>query len=119
MRTRLLCVLLLFLAAACASASKDAALAKTLAGVGAARDAFTAWDARHQTALVDGAASLNAGTVALTEYRGKRDKLTLAFVAAYGALAAASIDGTAASFEKATTAATALLAALKELGVIP
>jgi hypothetical protein len=110
-------------ASAC-GVTKDEALSKTLAGLGAARSAFTAWDAKHQDEIVGEATSLETGKAALADYRGKRKVVIEAFIAADGALAAACIavsagsDGWAEAFRKATDAASALLAALRTLGVV-
>jgi hypothetical protein len=110
-------ITILLLCAACA-ASKDVVLSKTFAGLNAARDAFVTWDERHQAEIVDAAKSLEEGKAALTSYRAKRTKVKVAFEVAYGAFAVASISGTADAIAKASTAATSLLSALRELGVL-
>lgn len=103
---------------ACA-ASKDEVLSKIMAGVTAAQTAFLAFDKEHQDQIVTDATSLEQGKAALAAYRDKRKVVATAFVAAYGALAAASLDpSTASGLAQAASTAQALLAALRDLGVI-
>lgn len=108
----------LLILAACAG-GKDAVLTSTLAGVNAARDAFVAWDADHQSKIVDGATGLADGQAKLAAYRKDRAKASAAFVAAYGAISIASINGSGESYVAAVGAAHALLQALRTLGVLP
>lgn len=117
-RARLAFVLVVLGAAACATTSRDAVLARTLAGLNAARDAFTTWDAQHQLALVEAAPSRAEGEASLAAYRAQRAKVTTALVGAYGAVAAASLSATASSLIEVTHAAESVLAALRELGVV-
>lgn len=110
---------ILFLLAALAScAGRDALLSKTLAGVNAGRDAFSSYDKDHQAEIVEANTSREAGLAALNEYRAARAKVSIAFVAAYGAIAAASTDLTDESLTKAAFAARDLIKALRALGVI-
>lgn len=104
--------------AGCA-ATKDQVLTRSLAGVDAAEKAFVAYDHEHQSGIVSGATSREQGEKSLTEYRAQRDKVTAALVAAYGAIAVASSDGSDASIRKTIDAVTAVVAAMRELGVIP
>lgn len=103
-------------AAGCAG--RDALLSKTLAGVNAARDGFAPYDKDHQAEIVEAAKTREEGVAALSDYRAKRNKVTVAFVAAYGAIAAASVDLTDESLTKAAFAARDLVSALRALGVI-
>ena len=117
MRAHAFVLVLLFLAG-CA-ASKDAVLSRSLAGVEAAEKAFLAYDKAHQGGLVDAATSREQGEKSLADYRAQRDKVVAALVASYGAIAVASTDGSDASLRAAVNAMTAMVAALRELGVIP
>lgn len=114
-RSVLLCLLLVV--AACGM-TKDALVAKTFIGVNAARDAFTAWDGRHQTEIVDAAKTEAEGRAELTAYRAERARVQVAFVAAYSAIAVASLDDSADSAIQVVTTGASLLAALKAAKVI-
>lgn len=97
---------------------RDELLSKTLAGVNAAHEAFVAYDREHQAEIVDTAKTHDEGAAALAGYRGARAKVSIAFVAAYGAIAAASTDLTDEGLTKAAFAARDLVQALRALGAI-
>lgn len=61
-----------------------------LAAVNAARDNFLEWNSAHELDIVDHATSMEEGTRNLAEYRERRQVVTAAFQAAYGAIAAAA-----------------------------
>jgi hypothetical protein len=115
-RARLLALALTTLAWACASApSRDAVLSRVQSGLDAAEKVFVARDGDMQMAIVAAASSREDGQAKLAEHRKKRDKIAAAFVFAYGAVAAASVDLTASSLEQAARAAAAAVRALGDL----
>lgn len=61
------------------------------AALNSARDSFVAWDAQHQLDIVERSTSLEQGQVMLAGYRMRRQKVFVAFQAAYGALAAVAV----------------------------
>lgn len=99
---------------ACAT-SRDAVLSRVSSGLEAAQKAFIQADVRNQEAIVAKATSLEEGKKALAAYRDKRDKVAGAFVLAWSAVAAASLDLTEKSFVEAVGAAGAAYRAWKEL----
>jgi len=109
--------MILTLLAACA-AGRQEILSRTMAGVDAASKAFLAYDQHHQAELVDAAISRADGAAALFAYRAKRDKVAAAFIGAYSALAVASVDLSDASLTAAAHATAAMLAAMRNLGVL-
>lgn len=118
MRRRIAPALILFALAASCAGGRDEILSKTLAGVNAAEKAYVTYDAKHQLEIVDAAPTREAGQSALAEWRTQRNKATVAFVAAYGALAAASTDLNEQSLAKAIDAAKTVIQALKDTGVL-
>lgn len=91
MRHRSPILFVLALVAACAT-SKDAVLTRTLAGLDAAHTAFEAMDTRRQADLVERAQTMAEGKAALASHRARRDKVEDGFIAAYSALALASLE---------------------------
>jgi hypothetical protein len=86
-----------------------------LASLNAARDGFVAYDAKHQSDIVDAAKSLEEGKASLAEYRTKREPLIQAFAVAYSALAAAALDDTEARLAEAGKTAIEVYRLVKEL----
>lgn len=109
-------VVIALIASACAG--RDALLSRTIAGVNAGRDAFVPYDAAKQAAIVDAAPSHDAGAAALADYRKARRPVELAMVAAYGAIAVASVDLSEAALTSAAKAAADFISALRALGVL-
>jgi hypothetical protein len=72
-----------------------------------------------QNEIVARSTSREAGQAALEAHRERRDRVAATFVAAYAAVAAASVDLNAASLERAALAAAAAVRALGELGFLP
>lgn len=116
MRSRLGIFLLALVGCA---ATRGEVLSRSLAGVDAAEKAFVAYDRAHQGGIVDTSTSYDQGHRTLEAYRSQRDKVATAIVAAYAAIAAASVDTTDDSLRKAAAAMTTVVSALRELGVIP
>jgi hypothetical protein len=101
------------------AAGREMILSRTMAGMNAAEKAFVAWDAHHQIELVEAAHSREDGEVALVTYRAKRDHVVKGMIAAYSALAVASVDLEGDSLAVAARATAAVLAGLRNLGVFP
>jgi hypothetical protein len=110
------CLALLVFVGAC-GASRELVLAKTKAGLDAAREALVQYNAQHEDEIVTNATSHELGAKELADYRAKRANVTKVFVVAYGALAAASVDDNKSLVELIDTAK-ALVAALRDLGVL-
>ncbi len=109
--------LALALLAACA-AGRQEILSRTMAGLGAAEKAFVAYDAKQQEAIVASATSREDGAAKLLAWRARRDRVAATFVTAYGALAVASLDLTDEALTAAGRTTAAVLAALRNLGVL-
>lgn len=105
--------------AACATATKEQIIARTFAGLQAAEDAFVKGDARRQDAIVEAATSHEQGVAALAAYKAKRDKVAVSFVAAYSAIAVASVDLTDSAITQMVSLAAEVISALRELGLLP
>lgn len=118
-RSSVLAFVFLLVAVAGCAASRDEVLSRALAGVEAADKSFVGYDKAHQGGIVDSATSREQGERSLAEYRGQRDKVTAAFVAAYGAIAVASVDANDAAIKSTIDTMATLVTALRELGVIP
>lgn len=116
-RTAILITTMLALGAACAGREK--ALARTATALDAARYAFVEGDLQRQREIADGAPTLADGQERLRAYRAARAKVSAAFIAAYTALAAASLELTEVSFREAVAAAGTAVRGLRELGVAP
>lgn len=120
MRRALPLLLAFVLGAAACAVSRDVVLTKSLAGVNAAREAFVAFDKAHQDGIVADSKTFEGGRLALDAYREQRNKVTIALVAAYGAIAVAAADVTdSKSLVEVVDAMTALVSALQDLGVVP
>jgi hypothetical protein len=89
---RLTALAVLVLVASCSAAQRQKTLKTSILAVDTARSAFSAWDRTAQTQIVDGAKSLAEGRQALEEHRNKRDRVMVAFEAAYRTLAFAAAD---------------------------
>lgn len=107
-------VVLVFLAA-CSATAYQHALDVSLASLNAARDSFTTWDKEHQTELVEAATTKEEAKASLAEYRKTRARVTAAFIAAYGAIAVASVKADAASITAAGEAVVTVYTELKKL----
>lgn len=94
-----------------ACGGRQAAVARTVRGLDAARAAFVAWDGRHQLELVAAATSPDDGRARLTAYRARRAPVVDAFALAYRAAALAALDREAGLGEMAAAAAAAIGAA--------
>lgn len=99
-------------------ASRGQIVSATLGGLNTARDTFVSWDLLHQTSIVADAPTKEEAQTALTNYRASREKVKLAFAAAYGALTVASLDSTDASVARAVDAVGEVVKELQVLGVI-
>jgi hypothetical protein len=114
--------LCLALLAACAG-GRDATLSRTLAGLDAARHAFHSADIASQEAIPAEVAA-RGGTreeaeAALRSHRARRDKVSIAFVAAYTAVATAALEPGDELVEQAYQTAAAALRAAREMGMLP
>lgn len=105
-------ILFVLLLAACAT-SKDAVLTRTLAGLDAAHASFVSLDERRQTEIKDNAATLEEGKAALAAHRRTRNKITDAFVAAYGAVAVAALEPSDANMGRLVALTVAAVTALR------
>lgn len=104
----------LLVVAAC-GASSSAIISRTAAGLDAGRAALLDGDAHRQADIVAHATSHEEGQRELATYRGRRDKVAAAFVAAYSALAIAAVEASDASLLELATTATSAVRALREL----
>lgn len=112
MRHRIPILFCLALVAACAT-SKDAVLTRTLAGLDAAHVSFVSLDEQRQAEIVEHASTLDEGKAALAAHRKARNKITDAFVAAYGAVAVAALEPSDANMARLVALAVAAVTALK------
>lgn len=118
LRSRALVPLLILLAlvSACGASGRQKTLRATLIGLNATRDAFVVWDAGHQSALVDKAASKDEAEAALITYRTKREPLVRRLELGYRALATAAVlENEGPSLQAALEAANLAAAAWLEL----
>jgi hypothetical protein len=77
-----------------ACAHRDAIITRTTAGIDAAYRVFQSEDERVQTKIVDAAPDKDTMLTRLRAHRTARDQVNDAFVAAYGAVAAAAMSKT-------------------------
>jgi hypothetical protein len=112
---RRLIIPLLFLVAACSSATYRKALDVSLASLNAARDSFVAFDKDHQLELVEAAPTKEEAKAALASYRKARSGVVAAFIGAYGALAVAAVKETPESITAAGEAVLFVVAELRKL----
>jgi hypothetical protein len=115
MRHRIPIVVVLALAAGAACASRDAALSRTMAGIDAAARVLATADAAAQQRIVEEATSEADGRARLGVYRARRAQVEAAFVVAYAAVAAASIDLTEDALRAALSAGGAAVRAVQAL----
>lgn len=87
------------------------ALAGALVATDQARQAFDAWDTRHQHEIVLKATSLESGQAALVAWRSRRQPVLEAFIAAYLAIGGAATALLVA--EQAKSVSADLIARLK------
>lgn len=114
MKPRHALLALALILSACA-ADRYAVIGRTAAGLDAGRRAFVEGDAGWQARIVARASSQDEGARELAAYRGRRDKVATAFVAAYSALALASVEPSAASLVELGSTAAAAVRGLREL----
>lgn len=112
MRHRSPILFVLALVAACAT-SKDAIISRTLAGVDAAHAAFEAMDARREADIVAAATSHADGEAKLTAHRKVTDKIEDGFIAAWSAIALASLDRSDANLGRMVQLATEAMVAFR------
>lgn len=110
---RALVVALVAATFACGPSARERALSYTLAGLNGARSGFVVFDEVAQTHIVDQATSLESGEAALKAYRAQREPVMQAFMIAYSALAAASVDMSVANIAEAAARAKDLYEAVK------
>ncbi len=77
---------------ACGGNARTRTLRTALASADAAVIGFESWDRDHQLDIVDRAETREAAEASLAAYRAEREKVVLAFEAAYRAIAAAALD---------------------------
>jgi len=99
----------------CGSGQRQRTLRATLVGTNAARDGFVSWDADHQKAIVDRAASREDGERELAAYRAARDPIVSTFELVYRAIAAAATQSDDPSLRAALDASSSLLDSIKKL----
>lgn len=119
---KLAVVLLLALAvthvSACAG-GRDAILSKSLAGTEALQKSWLAYDAVEEQEIAATGTTAEARAALLAFRTGPLKKVNIAFLVAYAAITAASVDPNQGSLTAVTATVARLLASLAELGVIP
>jgi hypothetical protein len=115
MRQAITTLLLALFLLACGASARERTIAAAFTTTNASRDAFIAFDARHQAEIVKSATSLDDGKAKLANYRAQREPIVQAFAAVYRVIAAAAIAKDATSVADMINAAKLLAAALHEL----
>ncbi len=116
MRLIALILALLVTVPACGPSQRQRTIHATYLATNTAHAGFVAFDRQHQTAIVARATTLDAGTVALTTYRAKRDRIVELFTGTYRALAAAAlVEDDPKSIAALSQAASLLYAALNDI----
>ena len=99
----------------CGADQRQKTLRAAFIGTNAARDGFATWDASHQKAIVDKAATREDGERELAAYRASRVPIVETFEAVYRALALAATQTDDPSLRAALAASAELLEAIKKL----
>lgn len=103
------------LGASCTAGQRQDTLRTTLIAANSTRDAYVAWDLRHQQYLVASAETREAGERRLSEYHAKQDTMAARFALAYQAIALASIEASDKKVEDAVRLVQDLIATFKRL----
>ena len=111
-------LLVAFALFACGASAREKTISTALATTDAARAAFVAFDATHQTAIVTKAPDDATGKAQLAAYRATQAKIVLGFVTVYRAIAIAATANNDQSLAGLLSVAGVLESELRDLGVL-